>query len=207
MGSARAGDDRAANEVKINSCGTRERGVTHLLHQRVHLLVGDELFLRETGDESIVVRHVRRSLRAPRASRCAPRRGRCSIWQRAERHGATNREFVVFAPIRWDKSSPPCTGTVCVELLSPGEPPPAVHLGHLSPRSILMLPRWGIAPPDGFPPALSAPSERPRNFRDASSALEHSCPSLRHEIAHPPRLSPRRVRLAEHRLHHSRRAQ
>lgn len=216
MGSARAGDDRAANEVKINSCGTRERGVTHLLHQRVHLLVGDELFLRETGDESIVVRHVRRSLRAPRASRCAPRRGRCSIWQRAERHGVTNREFVVFAPIRWDKSSPPCT-RILVPVLSVlnsyrrASPLPrsisGIHPAHLSPRSILMLPRWGIAPPDGFPPALSAPSECPRNFRDASSALEHSCPSLRHEIAHPPRLSPRRVRLAEHRLHHSRRAQ
>ena len=75
-----------------------------------------------------------------------------------------------------------------------------IHPAHLSPRSILMLPRWGIAPPDGFPPALSAPSERPRNFRDASSALEHSCPSLRHACPPPP--LPR-VRLAEHHLHHS----
>ena len=65
---------------------------THLLDQSVHLLVGDELLLRQSGDEAIIVRHGQArdaALRGSRVGMCVAPANHQRI--RAPRFGNVNR--------------------------------------------------------------------------------------------------------------------
>ena len=73
-------DEAQSNEKHARALGPKGRiprpTTTHLLDQSIHLLVGDELLLRQSGDQAIVVRHGHArdaALRGSRVGMCVRR--------------------------------------------------------------------------------------------------------------------------------------